>query len=99
MLENLDFSVKYLNPIIPKVKSCGLSAQEKLSFYNPSTDETQGNWNEGVTAVKYATGENREVKRFFLMIALKNQSLVDSISVSKINELEPTVRIIAYKLW
>lgn len=79
-------SVKYLNFIIPTVRSCGMAAQEKLSLYHPSTDGTQGNWNEGATTVGYTTREitNREVKRFFLMVPLKRQGLLDSISFSKL---------------
>lgn len=61
-----------------------------MSLYHPSTEEPQGNWKDGVTTVEYTSGEitDWEVKRFFLMIALEKQSLVDSISFSQINELE-----------
>lgn len=45
---------------MPQVKSCGMSAQEKLNLYHTSTDETQGSRNEGVSTVKCASGEIRE---------------------------------------
>lgn len=40
-----------------------MSVQEKLSLNHPHPDETQGNQSEGVSTVKYATGEITEKQK------------------------------------